>query len=90
MQPVSLTLPIEIWELILDLLDTKSLLNFQHSCHTWRNIILNYVMRGRIRDRALVRIKALEIRYALELVSEELNHFGLIAGLFRQIRGHTG
>ena len=26
----------------------------------------------------------------LELVSEELNHFGLIAGLFRQIRGHTG
>ena len=25
----------------------------------------------------------------LELVSEELNHFGLIAGLFRQIRGHT-
>ena len=26
----------------------------------------------------------------LELVSEELNHFGLIAGLFRQIRGDTG
>ena len=26
----------------------------------------------------------------LELVSEELNHFWLIAGLFRQIRGHTG
>ena len=26
----------------------------------------------------------------VELVSEELNHFGLIAGLFRQIRGHTG
>ena len=26
----------------------------------------------------------------IELVSEELNHFGLIAGLFRQIRGHTG
>ena len=65
MQSVSLTLPIEVWELILDLLDTKSLLNFQHSCHAWRNIILNYVMRGRIRDRALVRIKALEIRYAL-------------------------
>ena len=26
----------------------------------------------------------------LELVSEELNHFGLIAGLFWKIRGHTG
>ena len=26
----------------------------------------------------------------LELVSGELNHFGLIEGLFRQIRGHTG
>ena len=27
----------------------------------------------------------------VELVSEELNHYGLIAGLFRQIsRGHTG
>ena len=25
----------------------------------------------------------------LELVSEELNHFGLIAGLFRQIGGHS-
>ena len=26
----------------------------------------------------------------LELVSKELNHFGVIAGLFRQIGGHTG
>ena len=25
---------------------------------------------------------------ALELVSKELNHFGVIAGLFRQIGGH--
>ena len=28
--------------------------------------------------------------HRLELVSEELNHSWLIAGLFRQIRGHTG
>ena len=28
--------------------------------------------------------------FCLELVSKELNHFGLIAGLFLQIRGHTG
>ena len=26
---------------------------------------------------------------ALELVSKELNHFGVIAGLFRQIEGHS-
>ena len=25
----------------------------------------------------------------LELVSKELNHFGVIAGLFRQIGGHS-
>ena len=27
--------------------------------------------------------------YILELVSKELNHFGVIADLFRQIGGHT-
>ena len=26
--------------------------------------------------------------FPLELVSKELNHFGVIAGLFRQIEGH--
>ena len=26
--------------------------------------------------------------YQLELVSKELNHFGVIAGLFQQIGGH--
>ena len=62
MRHLSFTLPIEIWELILDLLDTKSLLNFQDSCHTYRNIILDYVIRGRIRDRALVRIKILNFK----------------------------
>ena len=30
-----------------------------------------------------------EILYRLELVSKELNHFGVIAGLFRQIGGHS-
>ena len=62
MKHISFTLPIEIWELILDLLDTKSLLNFQDSCHTYRNIILDYVIRGRIRDRALVRIKIMNFK----------------------------
>ena len=27
--------------------------------------------------------------FFLELVSKELNHFGVIADLFRQIRGHS-
>ena len=27
--------------------------------------------------------------HTIELVSKELNHFGVIAGLFRQIGGHT-
>ena len=27
--------------------------------------------------------------FGLELVSKELNHFGVIAGLFRQIGGHS-
>ena len=65
MTHISFTLPIEIWELILDLLDTKSLLNFQDSCHTYRNIILDYVIRGRIRDRALVRIKILNFKLSI-------------------------
>ena len=29
------------------------------------------------------------LRFSLELVSKELNHFGVIAGLFRQIGGHS-
>ena len=62
MKHIPITLPIEIWELILDLLDTKSLLNFQHSCLTYRNIILDYVIRGRIRDRAMVRIRILNFK----------------------------
>ena len=65
MKHISFTLPIEIWELILDLLDTKSLLNFQDSCHTYRNIILDYVIRGRIRDRALVRIKIMNFKLSI-------------------------
>ena len=67
MKHIPITLPIEIWELILDLLDTKSLLNIQESCHTYRNIILDYVIRGRIRDRALVRIKILNLKTMYQL-----------------------
>ena len=30
------------------------------------------------------------VQYSVELVSKELNHFGVIADLFRQIGGHSG
>ena len=33
--------------------------------------------------------KLIRIAFKVELVSKELNHFGLIAGLFRQIGGHS-
>ena len=56
MDNISFIVPFEIWDIILDFLDTKSLLNFQHTCHTWCNIIHDYAMRGRLRSRALVRI----------------------------------
>jgi hypothetical protein len=34
-------------------------------------------------------LNAFRFRFSLELVSKELNHFGVIAGLFRQIGGHS-
>ena len=37
MDNISFIVPFEIWDIILDFLDTKSLLNFQYTCHTWRN-----------------------------------------------------
>jgi hypothetical protein len=47
--------PSEIWEKILDLLDTASLLNFQKVCQFWRSIVLGYIMNGRLGNRALVK-----------------------------------
>ena len=52
---ISFTFPPELWEKILDHLDTNSLLNFQHTCQSWRSTILDYIMRGRLKNRALVR-----------------------------------
>lgn len=51
---LSFPLPAEIWEKILDLLDTSSLLNCQHTCQEWRSIVLSYVLSGRLKNRALV------------------------------------
>ena len=47
-------IPIEIWENILDILDTSSLLNFQQVCRDWYDILIQYVMSGRLKNRALV------------------------------------
>ena len=69
MDSISFTVPFEIWDIILDFLDTKSLLNFQHTCHTWRNIIHDYAMRGRLRSRALVRISTFLKTKFLEIMN---------------------
>ena len=50
-------LPIELWECILDMLDTPGLLGFQQACQEWHDILINYVMSGRLKNRALVSIK---------------------------------
>ena len=48
-------LPYEVWEMILDLLDkTEDLLAFQRVCTDWREVLLSYVMDGRLKSRALV------------------------------------
>jgi len=52
MHNLSLSLPSELWEFILDYLDRKSLLQCQHTCHAWRTIVLAYVMSGRLKNRA--------------------------------------
>ena len=47
-------IPTEVWERILDLLDSQSLLNFQNVCQEWYHITIQYVMSGRLKNRALV------------------------------------
>ena len=52
---ISLILPTEIWEIILDCLSSQGLLNFQHTCHAWREIVLTYIINGRLKNRSFVR-----------------------------------
>jgi len=48
-------LPYEVWEMILDLLDkTEDLLAFQRVCNEWKEVLLSYVMDGRLKSRALL------------------------------------
>ena len=46
--------PVEIWERIFDLLDSKSLQSVQKVCPHWKSLVLGYVMNGRLGNRALV------------------------------------
>ena len=51
-------IPFEIWETILDILDRQDLLNFQNVCQEWYDVSIRYVMSGRLKNRAVVSIKA--------------------------------
>lgn len=53
---ISFAIPAEIWEFILDFLDRKSLLQCQHTCHVWRQRVIEYVMTGKLKNRAFVSL----------------------------------
>ena len=50
-------IPYEIWEKILDSFQRQDLLNFQNVCQEWYDVAIRYVMSGRLRNRAVVRVK---------------------------------
>ena len=53
--PLVRGIPAEIWEHILDLIDdTNDLLNFQQVCRHWYDVLIQYVLNGRLKNRALV------------------------------------
>ena len=66
---LSACLPAEIWEKILDLLDTKALSNCQHTCLEWKSIVKSYVLSGRLKNRALVSNES-HLQTADQLTSE--------------------
>ena len=47
-------LPNEIWEKILDDVDTKGLESAQEVCDAWRGVVVAYVLSGRLLNRAKV------------------------------------
>lgn len=50
-------IPYEIWEIILDSFQRQDLLIFQNVCQEWYDVAIRYVMSGRLRNRAVVRVK---------------------------------
>ena len=58
--------------------------------HIWQNPRSNFCEKKFITNQNVgYKYKLTKILTWLELVSKELNHFGVIAGLFRQIGGHS-
>ena len=58
--------------------------------HIWQNPRSNFCEKKFITNQNVgYKYKLTKILTWLELVSKELNHFGVIADLFRQIGGHT-
>ena len=47
-------LPNEIWERILDDVDSRGLESAQEACVAWRNIVIAYTLNGRLLNRAKV------------------------------------
>ena len=46
--------PFEIWETILDSLARQDLLSFQNVCQEWHDVVVQYVLSGRLMNRAVV------------------------------------
>ena len=47
-------IPFEIWETILDLFQRQDLLSFQKVCQEWHDVVVQYVLSGRLMNRAVV------------------------------------
>ena len=47
-------LPNEIWERILDDVDSRGLESAQETCVAWKNIVIAYALNGRLLNRAKV------------------------------------
>jgi len=54
--PSHLYLPFEMWENIFDHFDRETLDNFQQVCQHWKDLVISYVMNGRLANRALESI----------------------------------
>lgn len=52
--PLLPRLPLEVWERILDLVDAEGLEALQNSCTEFRDVVVAYVMSGRLGRRARV------------------------------------
>ena len=56
-------LPSEIWERILDDVDSRGLESAQEACVAWRNIVISYTLNGRLLNRAKVSYLTMIMKY---------------------------